>query len=184
MIIKVDTPNQKYAKKNDLPSCVYIYMCVCVRIIIMLWFCFCCLHAFYIRQEMCYASGVTPPVFKFPTFLTECTRGPSPQLYFDRRYNMFAISYGMYETCLDIFHVFRLSKFKPLGSTRLENTSTFYISLYDMEVTFHSTPNHQIMPDPCAWPRGLEGSCGRDTGTGGLPSMALIQVIQGTNFVC
>ena len=80
-------------------------MCVCVRIIIMLWFCFCCLHAFYIRQEMCYASGVTPPVFKFPTFLTECTRGPSPQLYFDRRYNMFAISYGMYETCLDIFHV-------------------------------------------------------------------------------
>ena len=77
MIIKVDTPNQKYAKKNDLPSCVYIYTYMCVCIIIMLWFCFCCLHAFYIRQEMCYASGVTPPVFKFPIFSTECTRGPT-----------------------------------------------------------------------------------------------------------
>ena len=47
MIIKVDTPNQKYAKKNDLPSCVYIYIHICVyhyNVVVLFLLLACILH--------------------------------------------------------------------------------------------------------------------------------------------
>lgn len=164
MIVKVDAPNQKYKKNYDLRglSLLIAYILDKTRNVLRKWRSTTCVWVSHLFDWTC--RGTVFPVMRWLKIQHVCNQ-PG---------NVRSIVY---------LHVFKLSKVKllgSLGSSKIHRLS-LWKSLSDVEWSLWSTKSAN--PATKAWPKGLEGSCCRNTGTGRLP-MAVVQVTQATNFMC